>query len=84
MQNLTGHLQGGSSEICFTMSSSRLSELLFFSPLVLLLLLLGRRVLGVSALMGDGGLGEIRSGCVAEAEEEEDEEDEERELRSCS
>lgn len=60
MQNLTGHLHGGSSDICLTISSSRL-------PLLFLPLVLAKPFVGVvegsvdlaGVLMGDGLVGVV-------------------------
>lgn len=58
MQNLTGHLHGGSSDICLTISSSRL-------PLLFLLLVLAKPFVGegsvdlTGVLMGDELVGMV-------------------------
>lgn len=61
MQNLTGHLHGGSSDICLTITSSRL-PLLFF-PLVFTRPFDGEGGVDLTGvLMGDGVLGEVCCG----------------------
>lgn len=58
MQNLTGHLHGGSSDISLTISSRRL-PLLFF-PLVFARPFFGEGGIDLTGvLMGDGVVGEV-------------------------